>query len=230
MEVVLVPGLWLDGASWDPVAARLVAAGHTVRALTLPGMESKNADRSGVTLEDHVAAVVDAVDAAVGAALVVGHSAAAALAFCAADARPEKVARVIYIGGFPTSDGEQLMGGLPAAGDGVPFPGWDLFEGADSADIDEATKAELLERFIPSPVGVVTGTVKLSDERRYEVPATAICPEFSPEDLRNWIEAGEIPELAKTAHLELVDIDSGHWPQFTQPDRLAELILREAER
>ncbi len=153
-----------------------------------------------------------------------------ARAFCAADARPEKVARVIYIGGFPTSDGEQLMGGLPAAGDGVPFPGWDLFEGADSADIDEATKAELLERFIPSPVGVVTGTVKLSDERRYEVPATAICPEFSPEDLRNWIEAGEIPELAKTAHLELVDIDSGHWPQFTQPDRLAELILREAER
>lgn len=230
MQIVLIPGLWLDGASWDPVADRLTEAGHTVRALTLPGMESKDADRSGVTLEDHVAAVVEALDAATAPALVVGHSAAAALAFCAVDARPEKVARVVYVGGFPVPDGQEFMGGLPPDGDGVPFPGWAAFEGPDSDDIDETTRHELLERFVPSPVGVLAGTVRLCDERRYDVPATAVCPEYSPDDLKQWIEAGELPELARTTHLELVDIDSGHWPQFTQPERFAEVILAEARR
>lgn len=77
---------------------------------------------------------------------------------------------------------------------------------------------------------VLTGTVRLSDERRYDVPATALCPEFSPEDLLQWIDEGEIPELARTKHLELVDIESGHWPQLTQPERFAEVILAEAKR
>lgn len=230
MDIVLIPGLWLDGSSWNPVAERLTAAGHAVQALTLPGMESKDADRSGVTLEDHVAAVVSAVDAAEGPALVVGHSAASALAYAAANARPEKVARVVYIGGFPSPDGEQFMGGMAADGDGVPFPGWADFEGPDSADIDDGLKTELLARFIPSPAGVLSGHVHLTDERRYDVPATAICPEYSPEQLTAWMEGGDLPELAKASHLDLVDIDSGHWPQFTQPERLAELIAAEAQR
>ncbi len=230
MEIILVPGLWLDGASWDPVTRPLVEAGHAVRALTLPGMESKEANRSGISLEDHVAAVVEAIDAADEPVHVVGHSAAAALAFCAVDARPDKVARVVYVGGFPASDGEQFMQGLASEGDGVPFPGWETFEGPDSADIDEATRRELLERFIPSPVGVLTGTVRLSHPRRYDVPATAICPEYSPDDLKGWIAAGDLPELTKTKSLEFVDIDSGHWPQFTRPEKLAELILDETRR
>jgi pimeloyl-ACP methyl ester carboxylesterase len=230
MEIVLVPGLWLDGASWDAVVPYLSEAGHTVQALTLPGMEAREADRSGVTLGDHVSAVVDAVDAATEPALVVGHSAAAALAFCAADARPDKVARVVYVGGFPVPAGHEFMGGFQPEGDGVPFPGWEAFAGPDSDDIDEALKQELLDRFIPSPAGVMTGKVELSGDRRYDVPATVICPEFSPADLRAWIEAGEVPELARTRDLRLVDLESGHWPQFTQPARFAELILAETRR
>lgn len=230
MDIILIPGLWLDGASWGPVTQQLEAAGHTVRALTLPGLESPDTDRSGITLADHVTAVVDAVDASAAPVLVVGHSAASALAYSAADARPDKVARVVYIGGFPSPDGEQFMGGLAADGDGVPFPGWEAFEGPDSADIDDRTKSALLERFIPTPVGVITGTVSLSDERRYAVPATAICPEYSPAELQEWITNGDLPELARATDLTMVDIDSGHWPQVTQPARLAELLLAEAAR
>ncbi len=233
MDIVLVPGLWLGGGSWDPVAERLRAAGHKVTALTLPGLESSNADRSGISLEDHVAAVVDAVDAAHasgGPVLLVGHSAASALVACAVDARPEEVARVVYIGGFPAPDGEQFMSGLEAEGDGVPFPGWHAFEGPDSRDLDDATKQRLLEDFVPTPVGVMTGTVHLSDDRRHDVPATAICPEFSPAELRAWIDEGELLELARARHLELVDIDSGHWPQVTAPDALADLLIAETRR
>jgi hypothetical protein len=38
MDVILVPGLWLDGSSWEAVVAVLEQAGHRTRALTLPGM------------------------------------------------------------------------------------------------------------------------------------------------------------------------------------------------
>lgn len=62
MDVILVPGLWLHGSSWDAVVPALERAGHRPRPLTLPGMESKTADRSGVTLADQVAAVVAALD------------------------------------------------------------------------------------------------------------------------------------------------------------------------
>ena len=56
MQIVLVPGLWLNASTWDAVVPDLEAAGHSVRALTLPGMESKETDRSGVTLADHLGA------------------------------------------------------------------------------------------------------------------------------------------------------------------------------
>lgn len=230
MHIVLIPGLWLDGASWDPVVGHLERAGHTVRALTLPGMESKDADRSGITLRDHVDAVVAAIDAAGEPVLLVGHSASGTLAFCAVDARPDTVRRVLYLGGFPAADGEQFMSGLPAVGADVPFPGWQMFEGPDSADLDEQTKQQWLQRFIPSPAGVLAGTVRLTDERRYQVPATVICPEYSPADYQAWLDAGDIPELTKTADVEAVDIDSGHWPQITQPEKLAEIILAQAQR
>ncbi len=43
MDIILIPGFWLDGSSWDEVVPALEQAGHRTHALTLPGMESKDA-------------------------------------------------------------------------------------------------------------------------------------------------------------------------------------------
>ena len=83
MDIILIPGLWLNASSWDAVVSHLEAAGHRVRALTLPGMESKDADRAGISVEDHVEAIVGALDDADGPALLVGHSAGSGLAWAA---------------------------------------------------------------------------------------------------------------------------------------------------
>jgi pimeloyl-ACP methyl ester carboxylesterase len=71
---------------------------------------------------------------------------------------------------------------------------------------------------------VARSVVHYTDERRFDVPVTVICPEFSPAQARQWIDAGEVPELAAAKHLELVDIDSGHWPMVTRPAELARLL------
>ena len=78
------------------------------------------------------------------------------------------------------------------------------------------------------PEGVTKGVVRLRDERRYGVPVVLVCPEFSPAQAQEWITAGELPELARVEHLELVDIDSGHWPMLTQPAELARLLAAAA--
>jgi hypothetical protein len=53
MDIILIPGFWLDASSWDGIVPPLREEGHRVRALTLPGMESKDADRCEITLRDH---------------------------------------------------------------------------------------------------------------------------------------------------------------------------------
>ena len=230
MIIVLIPGLWLDGSSWDEVVPALEQAGHHTHALTLPGMESKDADRSEITLRDHVDAVVeviDSVDPADGKVVLVGHSGGGAIAHAAVDARPDRVARVVYVGGFPTGDGDAVADGYPAENGDVPLPDWSAFEDEDLADLDGKVRAEFRERAIPSPEHVTRDPQQLSDERRYDVPVTVISTEFTSEMLREWIAQGLAPvwEFTKIREVEYVDLPTGHWPQFTKPEDLGRAIL-----
>ena len=225
MEILLIAGLWLDGSVWNDVAAELERLGHHPVPLTLPGQGDGSAS---ATLDDQVTAVLAAVDAAPGTPMVVGHSAACTLAWLAADARPEKVAKVVLIGGFPSADGEHYADFFEVTDGVMPFPGWEPFEGADSADLDEEARRAFESAAIPVPEGVAKGVVALTDDRRFDVPVVLVCPEFSPEQAREWIDAGELPELTKAKKLDLVDIDSGHWPMITRPAELARLLAAAA--
>ncbi|PZG24026.1 alpha/beta hydrolase [Micromonospora craterilacus] len=221
MDIVLVAGLWLSGSVWDDVASALKALGHRPVPLTLPGQGDGSAS---ATLDDQVAEVLAAVDSASERPMVVGHSAACTLAWLAADARPEQVAKVAMIGGFPSADGASYAGFFELKDGVMPFPGWSPFEGPDSADLDETARQRIEAAAIPVPEGVAKGVVRLADERRFDVPVVLVCPEFTPAQAREWIEAGEVPELAKAKHLDFVDIDSGHWPMVSKPIELARLL------
>jgi pimeloyl-ACP methyl ester carboxylesterase len=142
----------------------------------------------------------------------------------AADRRPDAITGVAMIGGFPTTDGEAYADFFEPTGDGVPFPGWEPFAGPDSDDMSAELKAEVAARTHPVPAGVTKGTVRWTDERRHDVPLTLICPEFDPAQVKEWIDAGDVPELGAATALELVDLESGHWPMFTQPAALAALL------
>ena len=71
--------------------------------------------------------------------------------------------------------------------------------------------------------------IRLADKRRHDVPVVLICPEFTPAQAREWIEQGEVPELATSKEVWYIDIDSGHWPMISAPDELARLLAQTAE-
>ncbi|MGI5291496.1 alpha/beta fold hydrolase [Nonomuraea polychroma] len=221
MDILLIAGLWLDGSVWDHVVPELEAAGHRPVPITLPGQGEGSAS---ATLDDQVAAVLAAVDSASGKPMVVGHSAACTLAWLAADARPGRIAKIALIGGFPAADGQPYADFFEPKDGVMPFPGWGPFEGPDSADLSEEARRDFASAAIPVPAGVTRGVVRLTDERRFDVPVLVVCPEFTAAQAQEWIAAGDVPELAKAKHLDLVDIDSGHWPMITRPAELARLL------
>jgi pimeloyl-ACP methyl ester carboxylesterase len=202
---------------WDPILPLLDGA----VPVTLPGQGDGN---RSATLDDQVAAVVAAVDAATDRVVVVGHSAACSLAWLAADRRPTTVAKVVLIGGLLPDNGQKYADLFPIEDGQMPFPGWEPFEGPDAADLSPARRTALAEASIPVPEGVARGIVRLDDERRFDVPVAAICPEFTSAQAREWIDAGDSPETAAVKHLDLIDIDSGHWPMVTRPAELVAIL------
>lgn len=232
MDIILVPGFWLDASSWDEVTPPLAAAGHHLHPLTLPGLESADASRAGIGLRTHIDAVVEKVDSLDGKVVLVGHSGGGAIIHGVADARPDRIERNIFVDSGPLGEGDVINNELPADGDDIPLPPWDGFEDEDLVDLTDELRDSFRARAIPEPKGVAYDKQHLHDARRYDVPATVIACEFPSSLLTEWIDAGHpfVAELARIRDVEYVDLPTGHWPQFTKPGELGQAILKAVDR
>jgi pimeloyl-ACP methyl ester carboxylesterase len=233
MKIILVPGFWLGAWSWDRITPVLEAAGHDVTAVTLPGLESVDADRSGIGLADHVAAVVELVDAAAEPVVLVGHSGGGAVVHAAVDQRPERIVRAIYVDSGPLPHGSAVNPHLPVEGPDLPLPPWDVFREEGSRDLDDFTQDQLDDfraRAVPHPAAAARDLQVLSDDpARYDVPVTLVTTTFTPEEIQAYTAAGEpyFAELPSTRDVTVVELMTSHWPQLTRPESLAD-ILRES--
>ncbi|MCC3765051.1 alpha/beta hydrolase [Glycomyces sp. TRM65418] len=227
MDIILIPGFWLDASSWSEITPALERAGHRAHPLTLPGMESREADRSGIGLRDHIDAVVAAVDAIDAPVVLVGHSGGGAIAHAVADKRPDRIARVIYVDSAPLGAGGVINDELPVVDGEIPLPDWNVFEDEDLVDLDDGLRASFRARSIPTPKGVAFDEQQLGDERRFDVPITVICCEFSSAMVKAWVEQNLpfVKELVAIKDVSYIDLPTGHWPQFTKPAELADAIL-----
>ena len=222
--IILVPGFWLGAWAWDEVVARLRADNHDVAALTLPGMESADADRSAITLEDHVQAICDAVEAAGAPVVLVVHSASGFSGYAASDRLPERIAAMVYV---DTAPGK---GALEPDFSGVEKPlVWQDVEGEENLDgLTEEQKETFRRRAIPVPGGVLREAIALTNDARRDIPSTVICTGYTAEQYRSY--AAEHPEWAFLAGLpELtnvtwIDLPTSHWPMWSRPDELATII------
>ena len=231
MDIILIPGLWLTARSWDAIVPPIEEAGHRAHPLTLPGMESAAADRSAVTRQDHVDAVVAAIDATDGPVLLVGHSMGGVLAWGAAAARLPRVAGVVFLASEPGIP-EPSDSMFPVEGSDVPLPAWEFFDDDMVGDLDDDLRAMIRAGSVPSPLRAVTDGLAFGDDGLYDLPVTMITAEYDAAQLQEWTDAGEsgTEELARLRNVRYADLHSGHWPQFSRVSDSVRLILEAAER
>lgn len=224
MDIILVPGLWLDASSWDDVVPTLETAGHRPVPLTLPGVGEPAEQSSDIGMSDWVDAVVTRIDSSTGPVVLVGHSGGGNVVWSAAGARVDKVARVIFVDTVPPPPDSgisefELVNGV------IPFPGWDFFPDEDVSDLDEATRARTLPLTHSIPARVPTDPVQL-DDGRHRVPVTMLMGGMDKQQMESEIDkwGPYADEYHAIDDVTVEKIGSGHWPQFSQPEKLATLI------
>ena len=222
--IVLVPGFWLGAWAWDEVADILRAHRHDVTALTLPGLESAETDRSRVSYEDHVNAICDAVRAADSPVVLVVHSASGFSGYTASDRLPEKIAAMVYVDSAPG------IGVLDAGFEGVEKPMvWEEIEAEENLDgLSDAQKERFRERAVPEPGAILRESAELSNDARRDIPSTLICTGFTSEQYQMY--ARENPDwaflagIAELRNVTWIDLPTSHWPMWSKPVELARII------
>lgn len=222
--IILVPGFWLGAWAWDEVALALRADGHDVTPLTLPGLESADADRSVVTLADHVDAICAAVDAP-GRPVVLGvHSGAGLPGYAASDRVPEKIAAMVYVDSGPAKGA--LNPGFDAVD--MPMPSWqELIDGGSSLDgLSDDQLETFRRRAVPEPGAAIREAVVLADERRLDVPSTVVCTSMTSGQIKAAVNEGYpwVAGLAELRDVSYVDLPTGHWPMWSRPADLAAVL------
>jgi pimeloyl-ACP methyl ester carboxylesterase len=219
--IILVPGFWLGAWAWDDVVAALRSDGHDVTALTLPGLESVDDDRSKVTFEDHVGAIVDAVKAANGRVVLAVHSGAGASGYAASDRVPEHIAAMVYVDSGPAT--APLDPGFE--GDEFPLPSWEnLDENLDG--ISPKQLEAFRDRAVPEPAGAMREGATLSNDARLDIPTTAICTAFTSEQYKQAVEQGQtwLGGYADLRDITWIDLPTSHWPMWSRPQDIAAVI------
>jgi pimeloyl-ACP methyl ester carboxylesterase len=222
--IVLVPGFWLGAWAWDEVAAALRADGHDVTALTLPGLESAGADRSAITLADHVDAICAALGAAAAPVVLAVHSATGFSGYAASDRMPDRIAAMVYV---DTAPGK---GALDPEFEGVEKPMvWNEIEADENLDgLSEEQKETFRRRAVPEPGGLLREGAELTNDARRDIPSTLICTGFTSEQYKtyarehpDWAFLAGIPELRNATW---IDLPTSHWPMWSRPKELAGII------
>jgi pimeloyl-ACP methyl ester carboxylesterase len=219
---ILVPGFWLGAWAWDEVTDALREEGQDVTALTLPGLESADADRSSITLSDHVDAICEAVEAAGGPVVLAVHSGSGFSGYVASDRVPERIAAMVYVDTAP---------GIPPLDpdfDGVEKPmSWEEISAEENLDgLSEEQLETFRQRAVPEPGGVLRDTVEQGNDARLDIPSTLICTGYTSEQYKEAVDEGYawLAGLKEVRNITWVDLPTSHWPMWSRPKELAEII------
>jgi pimeloyl-ACP methyl ester carboxylesterase len=220
--MILVPGFWLGAWAWDEVAALLRADGYDVTALTLPGLESAEADRSSIALSDHVDAMCEAIEAAGRPVVLAVHSGAGFSGYAASDRVPERIQAMVYVDTAP---------GIPPLDpdfDGAEKPmSWEELSAEENLDgISEEQLETFRQRAVPEPGGVLCDAVELRNDARLDIPSTLICTGYSSQEYKEAMDEGYawLAGLKEVRNVTWVDLPTSHWPMWSRPKELAEII------
>ena len=191
--------------------------------MTLPGLESADADRSSITLADHVDAICEAVTVAGRPVVLAVHSGAGAPGYAVTDRIPEQIAAMVYVDTGPAK------GALDPDFDGVEHPLPSQEELAAEENLDGLTEEQLetfRRRAVPEPGTALREAAELTNDARLDVPSTVVCTGYTSEQYKEAVKEGYafVAGLVELRDVTYVDLPTSHWPMWSRPGELAATI------
>lgn len=227
--IILVHGGFHGGWCWDAVRPHLTAPSL---AVDLPGRGARPAPGRHVRVADCVDAVLEDADAAgFDRFVLAGHSMGGLTITETANRAPERVARLVYVAALALAPGQSIFGlfagdAAPAVEDptGVqPPPDEATTRSMFAEDVPPDVFHEQYGRLVPEPIGLFVDTVSGYDSG---VPATYVrCTRDAT------VDGPRVDEML--GHLrpdEVVDLDADHDVMLSQPEAVAAVLNRVAER
>jgi pimeloyl-ACP methyl ester carboxylesterase len=232
---VLVPGMWIGAWAWRDVTTRLRTAGHDVYPLTLTGVADRHHVGGPATdLDTHATDITALVETEeLTDVVLVGHSYGGFPSTMAADRIPKLLRRVVYVDGGPVPNGTSLLdtwgpeakaAAIGQAGDGWVAPrDWDPEQDpALLAGLSAQMLETLRRRSTAHPLASVDQPLEVSDAAA-TVPRTLISCTFPLDQIRQMMDQGH-PFFAGLTTATLLALPTGHWPMFSEPAALADLL------
>ena len=221
--IVLVPGFWLGAWAWDEVTDLLRAEGHEVVPMTLPGLDDAATDRAGIGLDQHVGAIVEAVEAAGRPVVLAVHSGAGSAGYAASDRVADRLAAMVYVDSGPATGPFDP----DFEGDDMPMPSLETL--ADEENLEGLSRQQLetfRDRAVPEPGGIMRDAPSLTNDARLDVPTTVICTGFPSEQVKEAVEEGYawLGGLKELRDVTWVDLPTSHWPMWSRPRDLARIL------
>ena len=226
-EFVLVPGAWLGAWAWDQVVPVLREASHGVHSLTLSGLAEKQGVPAGQ--QTHVQDIVEEIESHnLRDVVLVGHSYSGIPVGQAAERIGDRLDHVIFVDSNVPIDGESFASGwyegAAALEASIEENGgfWMPLDATDYAGqgLTEEEIARIVKGSTPHPGATLTEPAVM--ERSIgELPATYVkCLLDAPEPSDSVAKL-----LATSERWQLVTMNTGHWPMFSQPRELAKILL-----
>jgi pimeloyl-ACP methyl ester carboxylesterase len=230
--VVLVHGAFADASGWADVIERLMAARLPVLAIVNP-LRGVRADAA------YVAGVISQIP---GPVLAVGHSYGGAV-ITNAGSMAGNVVGLVYVAAFAPDEGETLqeiegrsrdsiLGPALRQTDYPAGPGGEVMGelSVDPALFHEAFAADLPERrtavmaVSQRPVSVLAFGEKSGPPAWKKLPSWAVVGTGDKA-----AGADVVLSMAQRAGAEVTEVDASHVPMMSQPDVVADVILKAAQ-
>jgi pimeloyl-ACP methyl ester carboxylesterase len=246
---VLVSDSYTGGWVWREVTARLRATGVEAYPVTLTGMgDRRHLVGPDTDLDTHVEDLVQLIDHVDTPELVlVGHGYGIHPVLGAADRRPGRVARIVYLDAGLPLDGESVLDLMPdqgvrdwlvqraeQAGDRrIPAPSREEWPfGGSVAGVSDEALERLVRLAAPQPLGTFTQPLRLSGAAAAVPTSGILCTGNGLTIAAVELVAGMgNPRFRGLAdpRVGFFELATGHWPMLSCPEELAEVLVRAGE-
>ncbi len=232
---ILVHGSWHAGWYWEPLAQILECAGHKVLSPDLPGHATNKKPLNLVTYDDYYECLKTHVDAASEPVILVAHSMAGIIAAPLLEKMPDKIKHLFLLAAYVPDSGESLVDvALRYSGSKIPQILENDFE-AGVCRIKKEGAKEILYNDCPEDLQE-WALSKIQDQPLQPILAPINC-RYNPDLLhkRTYIitenDVDVDPQAQKDMSMSCpskpISIKTGHFPFFSHPKMVAEILLRE---